>query len=182
MRTHSESRAMEVRDQTFFMVHGLEWRRQIGFRQVLQQRSGSAHSAFNLPESVAAVKARRPGTKWRIPRFLRSSPSLGGRNDKVRSHASGTASSKTKGRPRAAVVENTAEDIKFLGKISGNAGLKGLGGVFSFYSPLRILQLPGGNVKGSQNVGSNGVSGLKRRRARVPWLVWPTIPPFPNCE
>jgi hypothetical protein len=48
--------------------------------------------------------------------------------------------SNTKGRPWAAEVENTAEDIKFLGKISGNAGVGKLRQAFAFYSPIKSLR------------------------------------------
>src|SRR5437879_13026808 len=37
MRSHSHSCAVEVGDQTFFMVHGLERRRRIGFGERFQQ-------------------------------------------------------------------------------------------------------------------------------------------------
>jgi hypothetical protein len=59
--------------------------------------------------------------------------------------------SKTKGRPRAAEVETTAEDIRFLGRFQGTPGLGytdwSRGGVFAFYSPLEILLRRGGFVK-----------------------------------
>jgi hypothetical protein len=49
-------------------------------------------------------------------------------------------SSKIKGRPWAAEVETTAEDINSSG-ISGNTGFWKPSGVFAFYSPTRILRL-----------------------------------------
>src|SRR5271168_4602179 len=58
-----------------------------------------------------------------------------------------SSSSNTKGRPRAAGVETTAEDIRFLGRFQGAPGLGfdwSRGGVFAFYSPLRILHLRDG--------------------------------------
>ena len=68
-----------------------------------------------------------------------------------RRDTSGTAlASKTKGRPRAAEVETTAEDIRFLGRFQGTPGLVlrlGRGGVFAFYSPIKILLRRGGFVK-----------------------------------
>jgi hypothetical protein len=50
-------------------------------------------------------------------------------------------SSKIKGRPWAAEVETTAEDIKFLGKFQGTPAFGSRQAVFAFYSPNRILRL-----------------------------------------
>jgi hypothetical protein len=47
-------------------------------------------------------------------------------------------------------VETTAEDIRFLGRFQGTPGLEfdwSRGGVFAFYSPLRILPPEDGFVK-----------------------------------
>jgi hypothetical protein len=54
--------------------------------------------------------------------------------EKGRTSASASFS-KTKGRPRAAEVETTAEDIRFLGRFQGTPGLS-RGGSFAFYSPF----------------------------------------------
>src|SRR5450755_3571950 len=60
--------------------------------------------------------------------------------------SSSASSSKTKGRPRAAGVETTAEDIKIPRRFAGTAGSKVLawagGGFFFFYPLLKFL--PGG--------------------------------------
>src|SRR5579864_3061294 len=47
----------------------------------------------------------------------------GGRGSVGRDTHGTASSSKTKGRPRAAEVETTAEDIRFLGKFQGTPGL-----------------------------------------------------------
>ena len=62
MRPDGESGAVEVGDQAFFVVHGLERRRRIGFGQFFEQRSGRANGAFDLPEGIAAMKL-----KLRVP-------------------------------------------------------------------------------------------------------------------
>src|SRR5579862_1829702 len=73
------------------------------------------------------------------------------------------SSSKRKGRPRAAEVETTAEDIKFLGRFQGAPGLiSGLsrGGepaIFAFCSPSKILAYRREIVKGQC---LNHVSGI----------------------
>ena len=58
MGADGESGAMEVGDQTLFGIHGLQGRRSIGLRVLIEQRSGEADSALDLPESVAAVEGR----------------------------------------------------------------------------------------------------------------------------
>jgi hypothetical protein len=51
-----------------------------------------------------------------------------------------SSTSKTKGRPWAAEVETTAEDIDSSGKFQGTPGLDSPRGVFAFCSPFRILR------------------------------------------
>jgi hypothetical protein len=58
-----------------------------------------------------------------------------------------SSTSKTKGRPWAAEVENTAEDINSSESFQGTPGLESPGGIFAFYSPLEILLHGGKNVK-----------------------------------
>jgi hypothetical protein len=65
---------------------------------------------------------------------------------KGRDTSATASSSKRKGRPRAAEVETTAEDIRSSEDFQGTPGL-GRGGIFAFYSPLRILLLGFGFVK-----------------------------------
>ena len=81
MRADGESGAVEVGDQALFVIHGLERRGGIGFRLLFEQRTGGADGALDLPEGVAAVN-RVANSGCRVPRFLRPSRSLGGRNDK----------------------------------------------------------------------------------------------------
>jgi len=50
-----------------FVVHALQRRRRIGFRQFIQQRPRTTHSAFHLPESIAAMKLRVLSTWYRVP-------------------------------------------------------------------------------------------------------------------
>jgi hypothetical protein len=64
MRADGESGAVEVGNQTLFLVHGLEWRRGVGLWLVFEQRAGAADGTFDLPESVAAMKR-----KFRVSSF-----------------------------------------------------------------------------------------------------------------
>jgi hypothetical protein len=57
------------------------------------------------------------------------------------------SATKTKGRPWAAEVETTAEDIDSSGRFQGTPGFGSPGGVFAFYSPMKILRLSSGIVK-----------------------------------
>src|ERR1700690_2205654 len=61
---------------------------------------------------------------------------------------SGSASSsKTKGRPRAAGVETTAEDIRFLGRFQGTPGLEFLAGAAEAFSLfIRLLEFCSGGM------------------------------------
>src|SRR5580698_6417120 len=56
MRTNSQPGAVEVGDQTLFMVHGRQRGGQIGFRMVFKQRSGVAHGPFDLPKDIPAME------------------------------------------------------------------------------------------------------------------------------
>jgi len=65
-----------------------------------------------------------------------------------RTSGSGSAS-KRKGRPRAAEVETTAEDIKNLNEFQGAPRLELAEAIiFAFCSPIRILRQGYGFVKG----------------------------------
>src|SRR5437879_9247870 len=56
VRADGHSCAAEVGYKPFFMVHSTERGLGIRFRELLQQRTSIAHRAFNLPESIAAMK------------------------------------------------------------------------------------------------------------------------------
>jgi len=68
-----------------------------------------------------------------------------------------SSTSNTKGRPWAAEVETTAEDIKFLGKFQGAPGWEGRGGVFAFCSPFKIVRLATEIVKQALRISREGV-------------------------
>jgi hypothetical protein len=107
----------------------------------LETISGAGHTANReagvTPASLASLN---------IPGKFAETTRCGGRASAKSSapegcgQASSTSSvSKTKGRPWAAEVETTAEDIDSSGKFQGTPGPDSPGGSFAFYSPLRIL-------------------------------------------
>jgi hypothetical protein len=64
MRADCEASAVEVGDQTLFVVHGLKRRVGVGLELVFEKRAGSANGALDLPEGVAAVEV-----EFRVSRF-----------------------------------------------------------------------------------------------------------------
>src|SRR5215469_6210949 len=56
VRADGESGAVEVGDEAFFVVHGLQRGGSVGLAGLLEQRAGAADGSFDLPEGVAAVE------------------------------------------------------------------------------------------------------------------------------
>jgi len=56
MRPDGHASAAKVRDQAFFLIHGAQWRISVGLGQPVEQWTGIADGAFDLPEGVAAMK------------------------------------------------------------------------------------------------------------------------------
>src|SRR6202140_4370397 len=107
-----------------------------GAGRILRREAGVIWASLGSVEANSAGRTRCGG------RFC-GCPSAGSEGRDT----SGTASvSKTKGRPRAAEVETTAEDIRFLGRFQGTPGWS-RGGSFAFYSPMKILLRGGRFVK-----------------------------------
>jgi hypothetical protein len=81
------------------------------------------------PESRASLNV----PEMKAPAEMAGTTRCGGR-------PSATSSSKAKGRPWAAEVETTAEDIDSSGNFREHRWLEATGGSFAFYSPFKIVR------------------------------------------